>query len=126
MTHLARKPLPGKLPFPKLLPHHTTGVQRDITFVTNSRQSPASTDRAHHSAVVAENINPFARQQQVHSESEDAGAIAGAGGWQYYAAFGGARRDEEKSRAKERIYSFRDRVRPMGIRRNAAPRAVDL
>ena len=41
---------------------------------------------------------------------EDAGAAAGARRkYGFDAAFGGARRDEEKSRAKERIYSFRDR-----------------
>ncbi len=40
------------------------------------------------------------------------------------AAFGGARRDEEKSRAKERIFSFRDRVRPVGSE-ESAPGAVE-
>ncbi len=33
------------------------------------------------------------------------------------AAFGGARRDEEKSRAKERVYSFRDAKQPFGTRK---------
>ena len=36
------------------------------------------------------------------------------------AAFGGARRDEEKSRAKERVYSFRDALGPVGSRRTSA------
>ena len=40
------------------------------------------------------------------------------------AAFGGARRDEEKSRAKERIFSFRDRAAPLGSEEPAA-RAVE-
>ena len=40
------------------------------------------------------------------------------------AAFGGARRDEERSRAKERIYSFRDRVRAVGSE-EPAPRALE-
>ena len=34
--------------------------------------------------------------------------------YQFDAAFGGARRDEEKSRAKERVYSFRDSKTPLG------------
>ena len=41
-----------------------------------------------------------------------------AGG--YDAAFGGARRDEEKSRAKERVYSFRDQLPPVGSQEPAA------
>ena len=40
------------------------------------------------------------------------------------AAFGGARRDEEKSRAKERIFSFRDSCRPVGPQ-ESAPRAME-
>jgi sulfate adenylyltransferase subunit 2 len=40
------------------------------------------------------------------------------------AAFGGARRDEEKSRAKERVFSFRDRQPPLGPE-EPAPRAVE-
>jgi sulfate adenylyltransferase subunit 2 len=40
------------------------------------------------------------------------------------AAFGGARRDEEKSRAKERVYSFRDRSAPVGPE-EPAPGAVE-
>ncbi len=35
--------------------------------------------------------------------------VQAIGSWGFDAAFGGARRDEEKSRAKERVYSFRDR-----------------
>ena len=51
------------------------------------------------------------RQPEVHDRDEDPGARAGArASWGFDAAFGGARRDEEKSRAKERVYSFRDRA----------------
>ena len=55
-------------------------------------------------------INPFTHGSQRHTEVMKTQALLQAlqaGG--YDAAFGGARRDEEKSRAKERIYSFRDR-----------------
>ena len=49
---------------------------------------------------------------------EDAGAAGRLGECGFDAAFGGARRDEEKSRAKERIYSFRDAT-ANGIRRTS-------
>ncbi|MCS6040233.1 sulfate adenylyltransferase subunit 2 [Klebsiella pneumoniae subsp. pneumoniae] len=49
------------------------------------------------------------RQRQAYRYHENRRAEAGAEQIGFDAAFGGARRDEEKSRAKERIYSFRDR-----------------
>src|SRR5262249_61183103 len=57
-----------------------------------------------------QNINPFDHGSQQYTTIMKTHALLqalGAGG--YDAAFGGARRDEEKSRAKERVYSFRDR-----------------
>ena len=59
--------------------------------------------------------NPFcAGHAEMLRPAEDqiTAGCAGEGGFD--AAFGGARRDEEKSRAKERIYSFRDRAGAMG------------
>jgi sulfate adenylyltransferase subunit 2 len=59
---------------------------------------------------VAEGINPFDHGSQKYTTVMKTQALLQAlheGG--YDAAFGGARRDEERSRAKERIYSFRDR-----------------
>ncbi|MCA8975851.1 MAG: sulfate adenylyltransferase subunit CysD [Planctomycetes bacterium] len=59
---------------------------------------------------VQKNINPFDHGTQRYThvmKTEGLKQALGAGG--YDAAFGGARRDEEKSRAKERIFSFRDR-----------------
>jgi sulfate adenylyltransferase subunit 2 len=59
---------------------------------------------------LAENINPFDHGSQKYTTVMKTQALLQAltqGGFD--AAFGGARRDEEKSRAKERIYSFRDR-----------------
>jgi sulfate adenylyltransferase subunit 2 len=43
--------------------------------------------------------------------------------FQFDCAIGGARRDEEKARAKERFFSFRDSFRPMGSRRTSARRS---
>ena len=50
------------------------------------------------------------RQQGAHRRHEDADALRQAlDKYRFDAAFGGARRDEEKSRAKERVFSFRDK-----------------
>jgi sulfate adenylyltransferase subunit 2 len=55
-------------------------------------------------------INPFTHGSRVYRCDENPVAEAGAGSLHGFdAAFGGARRDEERSRAKERVYSFRDR-----------------
>jgi sulfate adenylyltransferase subunit 2 len=59
---------------------------------------------------VKDNINPFEHGSNKYTQIMKTQALLQAlaeGG--YDAAFGGARRDEERSRAKERIYSFRDR-----------------
>jgi len=59
---------------------------------------------------VRDDINPFVHGTQRHThvmKTEGLKQALNAGG--YDAAFGGARRDEEKSRAKERVFSFRDR-----------------
>ena len=58
---------------------------------------------------VAMGINPFARQRQTTDIMKTEGLKRALNKYGFDAAFGGARRDEEKSRAKERIYSFRDR-----------------
>jgi len=54
-------------------------------------------------------IGPFTHGSKVHTDVMKTQALlAGLSKYKFDAAFGGARRDEEKSRAKERIYSFRD------------------
>jgi sulfate adenylyltransferase subunit 2 len=58
---------------------------------------------------VAQGINPFASGSQVHTDVMKTQALKQAlDHYKFDAAFGGARRDEEKSRAKERVFSFRD------------------
>ncbi|MDD3095215.1 MAG: sulfate adenylyltransferase subunit CysD [Candidatus Neomarinimicrobiota bacterium] len=55
-------------------------------------------------------IGPFTHGSKVHTDIMKTQALLQAlEKYQFDAAFGGARRDEEKSRAKERIFSFRDR-----------------
>ena len=57
----------------------------------------------------AKGVNPFDHGSQLHTQVMKTEALRSAmNRHQYDAAFGGARRDEEKSRAKERIFSFRD------------------
>jgi sulfate adenylyltransferase subunit 2 len=59
---------------------------------------------------IRDDINPFTHGTQRHThvmKTEGLKQALNAG--QFDAAFGGARRDEEKSRAKERVFSFRDR-----------------
>jgi sulfate adenylyltransferase subunit 2 len=57
---------------------------------------------------VAAGIGPFSHGSAIHTDVMKTQALKQAlDKWQFDAAFGGARRDEEKSRAKERIFSFR-------------------
>jgi sulfate adenylyltransferase subunit 2 len=59
---------------------------------------------------VAENINPFDHGSEKYTGVMKTQALKQAlTKYQFDAAFGGARRDEEKSRAKERVFSFRDK-----------------
>jgi sulfate adenylyltransferase subunit 2 len=59
---------------------------------------------------VEQGIGPFTHGSKKHTDVMKTEALKQAlNKYQFDAAFGGARRDEEKSRAKERVYSFRDR-----------------
>lgn len=59
---------------------------------------------------VREGVGPFTHGSKVHTDiMKTQGLLQALEKGGYDAAFGGARRDEEKSRAKERVYSFRDR-----------------
>jgi sulfate adenylyltransferase subunit 2 len=112
MTHLARKAFyPGKLPFP-LLHIDTTWKFKEMIAFRDSFTKEHGLDLLVHTNQQgkAENINPFDHGSNKYTQIMKTQALLqalAAGG--YDAAFGGARRDEEKSRAKERIYSFRDR-----------------
>jgi sulfate adenylyltransferase subunit 2 len=59
---------------------------------------------------IAQGINPFIHGSAVHTDvMKTEGLKQALNYYEFDAVFGGARRDEEKSRAKERIYSFRDK-----------------
>jgi len=112
MLHLARKAFhPAPLPFP-LLHVNTTWDFRELL---DYRDWFA---RTHHlrlivhtnEQAIAEGVNPFDTPTPKYSAAMQTQALVEAlrrGGFD--AAFGGARRDEEKARAKERVYSFRNR-----------------
>jgi len=112
LVHLARKAFhPAPLPFP-LLHVDTTWKFRDMIIFRDSFCKKHRFELIVHinKEGVEKNINPFEHGSSIYTnvmktESLRQALDAGA----YDAAFGGARRDEEKSRAKERIYSFRDR-----------------
>jgi sulfate adenylyltransferase subunit 2 len=112
LLHLARKAChPAPLPFP-LLHVDTTWKFRDM-YAFRDRQAAEHGLRLivhRNQRALDEGINPFDHSSQKYTFALKTQALLQAleqGGFD--AAFGGARRDEEKSRAKERIFSFRDR-----------------
>jgi len=112
MLHLARKAFhPGTLPFP-LLHVDTTWKFRDmITFRDRTAEELGLTMLTWTNPEGREQgINPFDHGSRNYTDVMKTQALKQAlSHHRFDAAFGGARRDEEKSRAKERVYSFRDR-----------------
>ncbi len=112
MLHLARKAFaPGKPPFP-LLHVDTTWKFREMIAFRNRMAKEAGMELLVHTNQdgVAANINPFDHGSAKYTDIMKTQALKQALDlYGFDAAFGGARRDEEKSRAKERVYSFRDR-----------------
>ena len=112
MLHLARKAFyPGRLPFPLL--HVDTGWKFREMYAFRDRTAKAyGFDLLVHKNPegVAMNINPFDHGSARHTDiMKTEGLKQALDQYGFDAAFGGARRDEEGSRAKERVYSFRDR-----------------
>lgn len=111
MVHLARKAFhPGPLPF-SLLHVDTTYKFREMTEFRDRFCAKHGFDLKVHTNhdAVAQGINPFEHGSNVYTNAYKTVALVEAlRDGKYDAAFGGARRDEEKSRAKERVYSFRD------------------
>ncbi|MBV9526988.1 sulfate adenylyltransferase subunit CysD [Sphingomonas sp.] len=111
MLHLARKAFyPGPLPFP-LLHVDTTWKFRDMYANRDAVAAHEGTELLiwRNPEAQAQDINPF-DHGPLHTDMwKTQGLRQALDHYQFDAAFGGARRDEEKSRAKERIFSFRDR-----------------
>jgi sulfate adenylyltransferase subunit 2 len=110
MLHLARKAFhPGRLPFP-LLHVDTTWKFRDMIAFRDRMARELKLDLLIHvnEDGLKRGIGPISHGSALHTDVMKTEALKQAlDKWGFDAAFGGARRDEEKSRAKERIFSFR-------------------
>ncbi|SRR5579871_2150571 len=110
LLHLAMKAFsPGRLPFP-LLHVNTTWKFREMITFRDERARALGVDLIVHinEEGVAQGINPFASGSALHTDVMKTQALRQAlDKYGYDAAIGGARRDEERSRAKERIFSHR-------------------
>ncbi len=110
MLHVALKAFyPAKLPFP-LLHVDTTWKFRDMIAFRDETARRLGLDLIVHvnQDGIARGINPIASGSSLHTQVMKTDALKQALDLhQFDAAFGGACRDEEKSRAKERIFSFR-------------------
>lgn len=110
MLHLAMKAFyPSKPPFP-LLHVDTTWKFKEMIEFRDRIAAELGLDLIVHinEEGVKEGVGPFTHGSQLHTEIMKTTALKQAlDKYKFDAAFGGARRDEEKSRAKERIFSFR-------------------
>ena len=112
MLHLAVKAFyPAPLPFPVLHVDTTWKFREMIAFRDETARRLGLDLLVHiNQDGVARGINPFASGSSVHTHVMKTEALKQAlDKYGFDAAFGGARRDEEKSRAKERIFSFRSK-----------------
>ena len=110
LLHLAMKAFfPGKPPFPLLHIDTTWKFKEMIRFRDNIAQQLGLELLVHtNQEGLARGINPIASGSALHTQVMKTEALRQAlDKYGFDAAFGGARRDEEKSRAKERIFSFR-------------------
>jgi sulfate adenylyltransferase subunit 2 len=112
LLHLAQKAFaPGRIPFP-LLHVDTTWKFKEMYAFREQITAQYDLDLLIHRNQdgVAMGINPFIHGSSKHTDiMKTVGLKQALSKYGFDAAFGGARRDEEKSRAKERVYSFRDR-----------------
>ena len=110
MLHLAQKAFaPSKPPFP-LLHVDTTWKFREMIAFRDEMAARTGMDLLVHinTEGLARGVSPFASGSSIHTQvMKTEGLRQALEKWQFDAAFGGARRDEEKSRAKERIFSHR-------------------
>ncbi|WP_281213294.1 sulfate adenylyltransferase subunit CysD [Shewanella insulae] len=111
LLHLARKAFyPGKIPFP-LLHVDTNWKFREMIEFRDRMAKQYGFDLIVHKNPrgLEMNISPFTHGSAKHTDIMKTEGLKQALDMHGFdAAFGGARRDEEKSRAKERVYSFRD------------------
>lgn len=112
MVRLAEKAFyPGKVPFP-LMHIDSKWKFREMTEFRDRYAKEKEWDLIVHynKKGYDSGVGPFTHGSKVHTDIMKTQALLeGLTKYGFDAAFGGARRDEEKSRAKERIFSFRDR-----------------
>ncbi len=111
MVHLARKAFhPGRIPFPFM--HIDTGYKFKEMYEFRDQfiEKIGGKLLIHRNEdAISNNMNPFKYgTDKCCAALKTGGLLAGLSKYGFDAAFGGARREEEKSRAKERVYSFRD------------------
>ncbi|MEF1227926.1 sulfate adenylyltransferase subunit CysD [Vibrio fortis] len=111
MLHLAKKAFaPGVPPFP-LMHIDTRWKFREMIEFRDAMAKKLGMQLIVHQNPkgIEMDINPFLHGSSVHTDiMKTQGLKQALDKYSFDAAFGGARRDEEKSRAKERVYSFRD------------------
>jgi len=112
MLHLAQKAFyPAKPPFP-LVHVDTVWKFKEMIEFRDKRAKEVGMELIVHINPKGEelNISPFEHGSSMHTDvMKTEGLRQALDKFKYDAVFGGARRDEEKSRAKERVYSFRDK-----------------
>lgn len=112
MVRLAEKAFaPGKVPFPLMHIDSKWKFGEMIEFRDKYAKEKDWDLIVHYNKEAFEaGVGPFSHGSKVHTDIMKTQALlSGLDKYAFDAAFGGARRDEEKSRAKERIYSFRDK-----------------
>ncbi|ACB93730.1 sulfate adenylyltransferase subunit CysD [Beijerinckia indica] len=110
MLHIAQKAFfPSKPPFPLLHVDTTWKFREMISFRDEAAKRVGMELLVHiNQDGVKRGISPFASGSSVHTQvMKTEGLRQALDQWKFDAAFGGARRDEEKSRAKERVFSHR-------------------
>jgi sulfate adenylyltransferase subunit 2 len=112
LLHLARKAFhPGKLPFPLLHVDTTWKFREMYAYRDGYVRDGLGLDLIVYTNPdgVSAGIGPISHGSKIHTDVMKTQALKQAlSQYGFDAAFGGARRDEEKSRAKERVFSFRD------------------
>lgn len=112
MLHLAAKAFyPGKPPFPLMHVDTTWKFREMIAFRDKMAEKMGMELIVHiNQKGVEQGVGPFTHGSAAHTDiMKTQGLKQALDKYGFDAAFGGARRDEEKSRAKERVYSFRDK-----------------
>lgn len=112
MVRLAEKAFyPGKVPFPLMHIDSKWKFKEMVEFRDRYAKEKGWNLIVHYNKEGFESgIGPFTHGSKVHTDVMKTQALLqGLDKYGFDAAFGGARRDEEKSRAKERIFSFRDK-----------------